>query len=1106
MRPLLLTMQAFGSYAARTQIDFERPDQDLFLITGDTGAGKSTIFDAIVFALYGEASSGVNKKDGTELQSQYADLETQPFVELVFREGEGDIYTVRRSPRHMRMMKRKNRFGVREEKEEKESVTLLLPDGSEYPQKEADRKLVEIIGLSKEQFMQVAMIAQGEFMQLLRAKSDEKKVIFRKLFGTQLYQNIVDELDKKRKEGLSRFAQIRTASQTEAAHITVPETYAQGAELRALKNRVLTADTFSVTDMENLLAMLEELCRYLEEELSAVRSEYEKASGERDARRDAYAGAQNLLKFYAQMDKAGRQLEECSAQEQEISAAVQMIRRIRGAFAVFSVYQLYEDIRKRTGQTRKSLEELGRQLPDLAEERQRAQETEKRERSCLDQVLAEYSRTEEQVKKALDLLRKRESAIKTVKEKETAKQMADRLQQELAKRAADALSLERARREEAERIGGCEAQLVSWQGRQAEAEAREEELRETVSLEGSVRKLKKNAEKAGEAYALAVREYEEKSSAYDLARNDFLNAQAGFIAREKLRPGLPCPVCGATEHPHPCTVPETAKALSREALDKMARETAAVQKTQEKRAAESARVLQQFREKENQLEETVRKLRQKLCKADIFADGQRLPDLSCDVQEGKLSDAFPAPHLPDARESLAATEQREEERKALLSEMSVAIREQKESLQREGVLLREQNERLNNLRSLIREAEEKKGAQEKEMAAAAEAASAAGTAYTAARAALESMEIPGEYDTKEKAQAALVKAKKSRERQEQICRKAGEAAKNAGSAYDHSLALAERYKKELPGMEEECSRRKADYEEAMKERELSEEIWKETVRTWSETDLQSLQAKVDDHKSRKAAAGQMLAASRNAIGDHARPDLELLAAAMEEAAGKAEAVQIRLDQIRELQRVNTQALQMLLPRMAERAQVMERQQRLDDLCQILGGKKTGARMDIETYVQRYYLERILYAANRRFREMSAGQFELRMTDLDRAGEGKNRGLDLMVYSMVTGREREVRTLSGGESFMAALSLALGMADQIRESSAVVHLDIMFIDEGFGSLDEHSRQQAVRVLQGMTGNDRLIGIISHVTELKQEIEDQLIVTKDEAGSHIRWQIS
>ena len=179
---------------------------------------------------------------------------------------------------------------------------------------------------------------------------------------------------------------------------------------------------------------------------------------------------------------------------------------------------------------------------------------------------------------------------------------------------------------------------------------------------------------------------------------------------------------------------------------------------------------------------------------------------------------------------------------------------------------------------------------------------------------------------------------------------------------------------------------------------------------------------------------------------------------------------------------------------------------IDSLYNRLSGKVPGARMDIETYVQRDYLRRILTAANRRFLEMSSGQFELRMYDLDKAGEGRNHGLDLMVYSEVTGKAREVRTLSGGESFMAALSLALGMADQIQAGSSAINLDVMFIDEGFGSLDDHARSQAVKVLQRMAGGSKLIGIISHVTELKNEMEDQLIVTKDEHGSKVSWQIS
>ena len=209
---------------------------------------------------------------------------------------------------------------------------------------------------------------------------------------------------------------------------------------------------------------------------------------------------------------------------------------------------------------------------------------------------------------------------------------------------------------------------------------------------------------------------------------------------------------------------------------------------------------------------------------------------------------------------------------------------------------------------------------------------------------------------------------------------------------------------------------------------------------------------------------------------------------------------------RQVYKENQAVYDTLAPILADRKRLVEEHAKLDNLYRLVSGNVSGSRMDLETYVQRYYLEKILDAANRRFQDMSAGQFELRMYDLEKAGEGKNRGLDLMVYSTVTGKEREIRTLSGGESFMAALSLALGMADEIQESSAAISLDIMLIDEGFGSLDEHSRNQAVKVLLEMAEGSKLIGIISHVTELKQEIEDQLIVTKDEAGSHVRWQIS
>jgi len=267
-----------------------------------------------------------------------------------------------------------------------------------------------------------------------------------------------------------------------------------------------------------------------------------------------------------------------------------------------------------------------------------------------------------------------------------------------------------------------------------------------------------------------------------------------------------------------------------------------------------------------------------------------------------------------------------------------------------------------------------------------------------------------------------------------------------------------------------------------------------------------LQKETDTWKQKKIAAQTVKDSASKAIDGRTKPDLELAKAQMEEAEVKRRLAQEKLDSYKEQYKADQDACSILTPQMEKRGKIIEKHAKLETLYKLLSGNMSGNRMDLETFVQRYYLEKILYAANRRFSDMSAGQFELRMVDAANAGKGKNRGLDLMVYSNVTGKEREVRTLSGGESFMAALSLALGMADQIQESSASINLDVMFVDEGFGSLDEHSREQAVKVLQELAGGSKLIGIISHVTELKQEIEDQLIVTKDEKGSHVRWQIS
>ena len=311
MRPLKLVMQAFGSYGNRTEIDFEKPDQNLFLITGNTGSGKTTIFDAIVFALYGEASSNANKKNGAELQSQFVEIGTEPFVSLTFSEKNGteiDFYTVKRIPRHVRPLKRGSG-----EKMVSEEVSLTMPDGSEYPAKETDAKLMEIVGLTKEQFMQVAMIAQGEFMELLRAKSDDKKMIFRKLFHTGLYEEIKNEFAVRKKEKQAEIDQIRMRCIAEISRTELPEGLEQTAFLKEKKKELEKSKDFSVTILEQFLEKLELLCEELSKRTKEAKKIVQKRSQERDHARDAAAKASQLLKSFVQLEDAEKTLQSLRA-------------------------------------------------------------------------------------------------------------------------------------------------------------------------------------------------------------------------------------------------------------------------------------------------------------------------------------------------------------------------------------------------------------------------------------------------------------------------------------------------------------------------------------------------------------------------------------------------------------------------------------------------------------------------------------------------------------------------------------------------------------------------------------------------------------------------
>ena len=1091
MKPIQLTMQAFGSYGKKTVIDFTKPDQNLFLITGDTGAGKSTIFDAIVFALYGEASSVVNKKNGTELQSQFSENSVEPFVELVFseREGSEDVhYTVRRVPKHIRPLKRGTGF-----KEESGSVSLIMPDGMEYPSKETDKKLEKIVGLTKGQFMQVAMIAQGEFMALLRAKSDEKKVIFRRLFNTELYQDIVDELAKRRKDKQGKIAQIKTACQTEVGHIIVPETEisektetgaAEKADdaaetddscsrkihLKDLKDRILKSERLSLADMEALLQELQRTCEQLKEKVKHSEERRNQLNQDYLERRDASAKAEQLQERFKELDLAERELAECEKEKNLVGKWQLLTGQIEAAWDVQAVWQRYQDVKQQLEATEKALKSHELALPEAEENYGQSKKALQQAKAAQEQALTEYSKILERVEKDLKSFAKIAASKQAAAEAGKMAEAASRQEKE----AADSLNLleeqEKQWQQQAEKLSDTDSRAAILLGQQREIRDMAENLKNWQREEENCYRQRQTAENAHTAYIQAQDIYIRENEVYTQASSAFFDAQAGILAK-KLQPGQPCPVCGSVEHPHPHQMERAS--LTKEELDVLAQKLQKLQKQREKKSNQAGAAAAALEASERSCHQMGEQLYRK---AQAYDNGGK----NCETVDA--NDAFDSQWLAKQLK-----------------------RWQREWQDRDSQL---QNDRKNLLllKRLMEDAVSKKKELSEKKEKAGQQLSKIKVRLAAAEAALENMETSTYYESETTAREILKKAsekKSDSDRNYKCCEKAEQ---EDGNRKERTEERIHQLRQSLPSQQEACSERKTAYEQIMENRQLTETQWQSLTKHYTKEDRQRLAEQINRWQEKKIAAERLKEASEAAIGDCMKPDMEQLLLQQNEAEAAWKKEQEVYDRYAEIYKTNLKVYEALMPKMNERSRIMEEHRRLDDLYNLLAGKVTGSRMDIETYVQRYYLERILYAANRRFLEMSAGQFELRMCDITKAGEGRNRGLDLMVYSNVTGKEREVRTLSGGESFMAALSLALGMADQIQQSSSAIHLDMMFIDEGFGSLDSHSRDQAVRVLQQMAGGSKLIGIISHVSELKQEIEDQLIVSKNEDGSSVRWQIS
>lgn len=346
----------------------------------------------------------------------------------------------------------------------------------------------------------------------------------------------------------------------------------------------------------------------------------------------------------------------------------------------------------------------------------------------------------------------------------------------------------------------------------------------------------------------------------------------------------------------------------------------------------------------------------------------------------------------------------------------------------------------------------------------------------------------GTYRTREDAVAQRTQAKEAKQKAEAAASQAAGKERQAQKTETECRARIQQLDAEMPKKQADAEEFNQQYQQTMAEKSLDETQWQALTETYPDVKIADrLQEEAEGFKEKKTAAEEKHKTAQNAITGREKPNMEQLNAAFEAAKAAWEKASAALEAAKHLHLDNARVLNDLREGREPLANACKEANTAQHLSDVMAGTESGNRMNLETFVQRSYMEKILRDANRRFRDMSNGQFELKLINVEDAGEGKNKGLDLEVYSIVTGKTRSVNTLSGGESFMAALSLALGMADQIQAATAAIHLDVMFIDEGFGSLSDNARNEAVNILKEMAGKQRQIGIISHVSELKDEIE-------------------
>ena len=1083
MKPVRLRISAFGPYAGEMELDMTKlGESGLYLITGDTGAGKTTIFDAITFALYGEASG--ENREPVMLRSKYAEPSVPTEVELTFSCGD-KIYTVRRNPEYERPAKRGG--GTTLQRAEAE---LVFPDGRTVTRlKDVNQGVREILGLDRNQFSQIAMIAQGDFMKLILADTRERQAIFREIFKTGYYRTLQEKLREEsgrlrslcegEKAGIAQYVDgIRWPEPEKAAgELPVEEVCALlekvleedllaereaerrdaelGRELEQVKS--LLGQAAELERLRNLLAREEEKRRAAAEELAGCRERLERETGrqaEQGELERAAAALEAELPGYGRLEKLRLDISEAedrlAAQRRQQEACR---ASARGAQAFL------ENLKGE----RERLEHAGEQLERLNREKGQLEAEGK--------ALGELNRD---AAAWLEGRRNWRELEKTWTDGESRRQGFRLRQGELGTALADLeeriKALEGVNAKKMELSGQLERELQ----RQGELEALERELREQE-------KRREEYGKAREAYRAAAGEADRLGERYQAMNRAFLDGQAGILA-ETLEAGKPCPVCGSLEHPR--------RAVRRTETPSEAALNRAMESWEQARSrAEEASRAAGSRLGAMESGETALAARLEKITGDGGLDGagervRRLGERSAACQR-------------ELRTGILAAEQDMERRKSGEEE-----RERLQLLQRD--VQRQEEELAEQLAEVKNKSERQRGQSElllQKMAGQREALGLAGEGDISRLQEEIRRRIQMAAGRAEQLGQAIAEETARVSRREELSQRIPEAEgdlrrkEEALGACASGIAALESQKKEL---ERQLLAAKADLRFGEIGQARAELQRLRTVIAGMKDALERARNAWDACRTSLAECDGKIAQIKGQLERGAEVDGEKAEKAREALEAERTGLETRRKLLFSRREANGTALENIRRR-SGRLEALEREWAMvQALSNTAGGNVSGReKIMLETYIQMTYFDRIIDRANTRFMIMSGGQYELKRRERAMNNQSQS-GLELDVIDHYNGSERSVRTLSGGESFQASLSLALGLSDEIQSLAGGIRLESMFVDEGFGSLDESALEQAVQALAGLTEGNRLVGIISHVAELKERIDRQIVVTKERTG--------